>query len=37
MMVQGTDITVHKPHMSYAYACAKYEVADNPMLVAIYK
>ena len=35
--LQGTDITVHKPHLSYAYAWAYEGVADNPTLVTVYK
>ena len=35
--LRGTDITVHKSHLSYAYACAYEEVADNPALVTVYK
>ena len=35
--MQGTDITVHKPHLSHAFAWALKRVVDNPKLVAVYK
>ena len=30
--VQGADISVHKPHLFYAYISALDRVADNPAL-----
>ena len=37
VLLQDTDITVHKPRLSHAYACAYDRVANKPALVTICK
>ena len=34
-VLQGADVTVHKPHLSHACACAYKRLAKEPTLVTI--